>query len=132
MELELGAKQSSGCDRALALHSLATRLYCVFYLITYKCIPVPTVYLYKGTCGLLLAIHFTIATRGGCNDIFPTTLLVYCSAIYPQGMTFEYGLGGCTCFKLSAVGNYYPNDKLIKIGLEQECPSNFSRAAIYV
>ena len=23
-----------------------------------------------------------------------TTLLVYCSAIYPQGMTFKYGLGG--------------------------------------
>ena len=26
--------------------------------------------------------------------IFPTTLLVYRSAIYPQGMTFKYGLGG--------------------------------------
>ena len=26
--------------------------------------------------------------------IFSTTLLAYRSAIYPQGMTFEYGLGG--------------------------------------
>ena len=26
--------------------------------------------------------------------IFPTTLLVYRSAIYPQGMTSKYGLGG--------------------------------------
>ena len=26
--------------------------------------------------------------------IFPNTLLVYRSAIYPQWMTFEYGLGG--------------------------------------
>ena len=26
--------------------------------------------------------------------IFPTTLLVYLSAIYPQGMTFKYCLGG--------------------------------------
>ena len=26
--------------------------------------------------------------------VFPTTLLVYHSDIYPQGMTFKYGLGG--------------------------------------
>ena len=31
----------------------------------------------------------------GCNSsILPTTLLIYCSAIYPQGMTFKYDLGG--------------------------------------
>ena len=29
--------------------------------------------------------------------IFLTTLLVYRSAIYPQGMTFKYGLGGWLC-----------------------------------
>ena len=28
------------------------------------------------------------------QSIFPTTLLVYRSASYPQGMTSEYGLGG--------------------------------------
>ena len=28
------------------------------------------------------------------NNIFPTDLLVYRSAIYPQGRTFKYGLGG--------------------------------------
>ena len=30
----------------------------------------------------------------GYNGIFPTTFLVYGSAIYPQWMTFNYGLGG--------------------------------------
>ena len=37
-----------------------------------------------------------IATRGGgcTGSIFPTTILVYRSAIYPQGMTSECGLGG--------------------------------------
>ena len=32
----------------------------------------------------------TIPIQGGCNG----TLLVYHSAIYPQGMAFKYGLGG--------------------------------------
>ena len=38
----------------------------------------------------------TIATRGRLvrMDVFPTDLLVYRSAIYPQGRTFKYGLGG--------------------------------------
>ena len=37
----------------------------------------------------------TIATQGGCiGSIFPTNLLVYHSAIYPQGKTLSYGLGG--------------------------------------
>ena len=36
----------------------------------------------------------TDATHGGSTDsnIFPTTLLVYRRAIYPQGMTSEYDL----------------------------------------
>ena len=38
----------------------------------------------------------TIVTQGCCigSTIIPTTLLVYRSAIYPQGMTLKYGLGG--------------------------------------
>ena len=28
-------------------------------------------------------------------NIFPTTVLIYRSAIYPQGLIFEFGLGGC-------------------------------------
>ena len=43
----------------------------------------------------------TIATQGffmiaifHSNSTFPTTLLVYCSAIYILGMTLKYGLGG--------------------------------------
>ena len=36
----------------------------------------------------------TIATRGDLLWIFPSTLLAYRSAIYPQGMKFKYGLGG--------------------------------------
>ena len=44
----------------------------------------------------------TIATQGGCiGSIFPTNLLVYCGAIYPQGKTFRYGLrGGRLCTML--------------------------------
>ena len=45
------------------------------------------------TVGLL--VLYTGATRGGCiGSIFPTTLLVHRSAIYPQGLTSKYGLGG--------------------------------------
>ena len=36
----------------------------------------------------------TIATQGRLVLIFPTDLLVYRSAIYPQWKTFKYGLGG--------------------------------------
>ena len=36
----------------------------------------------------------TNATRGSCTGIFPTSLLVYRRAIYPQKMTSKYGLGG--------------------------------------
>ena len=38
----------------------------------------------------------SIATRGTVVevDIFPTDLLGHRSAIYPQGRTFKYGLGG--------------------------------------
>ena len=33
----------------------------------------------------------TVVTRGGCTDsIFPTTLLPYHSATYPQGMMSKY------------------------------------------
>ena len=50
-----------------------------------------------GTCGLLTVGHLVhiIATRGVVMviNIFPTNLLVYRIAIYPQGMTFRYGLG---------------------------------------
>ena len=45
----------------------------------------------RSTVGYL--VH-TIATRGRLVLIFPTDLLVYGSAIYPQWKTFEYGLGG--------------------------------------
>ena len=33
-------------------------------------------------------------------NIFIITLLVYRSAIYPQGMTFKYGLGGRLQYRL--------------------------------
>ena len=43
------------------------------------------------TVGHLVHTH---AAQGGCTGIFPITLLVYRSAIYHQGMTSKYGLGG--------------------------------------
>ena len=47
------------------------------------------------TYGLLLAIKCTqVPHEGVVIVVFPSTLLVYRSAIYPQGMTFKYGLGG--------------------------------------
>ena len=40
-------------------------------------------------------LHYTNATQGGgTGSVFPTTILAYRSAIYPQVMTSEYGLGG--------------------------------------
>ena len=44
-------------------------------------------------CGLLLVILFTQMPHEGVL-LAVTTLLVYSSAIYPQGMTSKYGLGG--------------------------------------
>ena len=50
--------------------------------------------LHKGFWPTVGHLVHTIAARGGCNgSIFPTTRLTYRSAIYPQGMTFKYGLG---------------------------------------
>ena len=44
-----------------------------------------------------LLVH-TIATREGCIGIVSTTLPVYRSAIYPQGMIFKYGIRGKAMF----------------------------------
>ena len=54
--------------------------------------PVPI--LHRTTVSLL-AIYFTqLQHEGTVMVVFSTTLLVYCSAIYPQGKTLKYGLGG--------------------------------------
>ena len=52
-------------------------------------------------------VHTIATQRGFYNESkFPTTLLVYSSAIYLQGMIFRYGLGGrlacCLLYQLTA------------------------------
>ena len=50
---------------------------------------------YIRTCGLRLAIKFTqLPHEGVAMEIFPTDLIVYRSAVYPQRRIFIYGLGG--------------------------------------
>ena len=45
---------------------------------------------------------YTILSESTVVHTFPATLLVYCSAIFPQGMTFRYSLVG----RLSPTGMY--------------------------
>ena len=76
------------------VHTIATSRGCSgFYFFKYQCMPAPILHwdLWPTVGHLVL----TIATqRGFYNESkFPTTLLVYSSAIYLQGMTFRYGLG---------------------------------------
>ena len=63
------------------VHSLATRL----------CYDLTLLYIEACTYTTVGHLVHTIATRG---RLFPTELLVYRSAIYPQWKTFKYGLGG--------------------------------------
>ena len=63
--------------------SLATLRY--FYFIKRRFIPAPI--LHKGWWLNVRHLDHTDATRGGCTDIIPITLLAYCSAIYSK-----YGL----------------------------------------
>ena len=79
------------------LMCLAIRLFCVFTLLYINvCLHL------KGTCGLLLAIYFTHSPHEGVVMVvvFPTTLLVYLSAIFPQRMAFKYGRGGRLVLRL--------------------------------
>ena len=64
----------------------------MFNIIIYKCMPAPIKY-YVEACGLLSAIKFTQLPHKAI------ALVVWISnyplgAIYPQGMTSIYGLGG--------------------------------------
>ena len=73
----------------MASYSLATRLYSDFTLL----------YINACTCTRYpgLVAYCWPFNSHNCHtsvNIFPTDLLVYCSVIYPQEMTFKYGLGG--------------------------------------
>ena len=60
----------------------------MFYVIIYKSMPAPI--LHRDLWPDVGHLVHTIAARAGfTGSIFPTTLLVYHSAIYPQGMTFN-------------------------------------------
>ena len=52
----------------------------------------PAPILHKGLWPTVSHLVHTNTARGACTGIFPTTLLAYCSATYPQGMTCESGL----------------------------------------
>ena len=56
----------------------------------------PSPVLHEGLRPTVGHLVHTTATRGGCTggDIFPTTLLAYPRATYPQSLTSKYGLGG--------------------------------------
>ena len=75
------------------ISSLATRLYCdLILLYIEKSAPI----LDRDLWPIVGHLVHAIATRGRLvlMDVFPTELLVYRSAIYPQWKTSKYGLGG--------------------------------------
>ena len=69
--------------------SLGTRLYCVFFkFIIYKYISAPI--LHRDLWPTVGHLVHTIPTQWSCHGSkFPTTLLLYRSAVYPQGMAFN-------------------------------------------
>ena len=65
----------------------------MFYLFIYQCMPTPI--LQRDLWPTVGHLVHTFATQGGCkSNGSKYTLPSIPSAIYRQGMTFTYGLGG--------------------------------------